>query len=58
MITAADLLRRLLTLECVPGIQETKIFFIDESSDKALTKSQWETSKTWNKTSPEDRLIL
>jgi hypothetical protein len=33
MMTAVGLRRRLEALECDPGVQETKIFFIDEGSD-------------------------
>lgn len=52
MVTATDLRRRLEALECGPGAQETKIFFIDEGSDQALTKSQWEAVKAWEHAHP------
>lgn len=55
MVTAADLRRRLGALECGPVAQETKIFFIDEGSDQALTKAQWEAVKTWEQDHPWGR---
>lgn len=52
MLTAAELRRRLEVLEYVPGSQERKIFFIDEGSDQALTKAQWEAVKAWEQARP------
>lgn len=52
MVTATGLQNRLKTLEQGPGIQETKIFFIDLGSDETLTKAQWDAVKTWERTHP------
>jgi hypothetical protein len=52
MVTAADLRRRIDVLERGPGAQETKIFFIEDGEDQALTKAQWETVKSWEQAHP------
>lgn len=52
MVTAGDLRRRLEALECGPRLKETKIFFIDEGSDQALTKAQWEAVNAWEQAHP------
>lgn len=55
MVTAAVLRRRLEALECGPGTQETKIFFIDGGSDQALTNTQWEAVRAWEQAHPWGR---
>ncbi len=52
MVTAADLRRRLEALEHGPSAQKTKIFFIDEGSDQALTQAQWEAVEAWEQAHP------
>ncbi|KKG31040.1 hypothetical protein DU38_05210 [Methanosarcina mazei] len=52
MVAAAVIRNRLEALEQGPGVQETKIFFIDGGSDHALTESQWEAVKNWEQSHP------
>lgn len=52
MVTVAVIRNRLEALENGPGVQETKIFFIDVGSDETLTKAQWEAVKNWEQSHP------
>jgi hypothetical protein len=55
MLTASGLKRRLEVLErSLPGPQETKIFFIDGSSE-ALFAPQWKAVRTWEQSHPSEQ---
>lgn len=55
MVTAAYIRSKIEALERGPGAQETKIFFIEEGKDQALTKTQWEAVKSWEQAHPWGR---
>lgn len=52
MVTAAELRRRLESLERSPRAQETKIFFVEEGEDPAITQAQWAAVKAWQRVHP------
>jgi hypothetical protein len=52
MVTAAYIRSKIEALECGPRTQETKIFFIEDGEDQALTKAQWEAVKSWEQAHP------
>jgi hypothetical protein len=52
MITAAYIRSKIEAFECGPGAQETKIFFIEDGEDQALTKAQREAVKSWEQAHP------
>ena len=56
MVTTASIRNRLEALEQGPDVQELKIFFIDEGSDEALTKAQWEAVKAWEQAHPWEKV--
>ena len=47
MVTASYLRSKIEALEHASGAQETKIFFIEEGENRALTKAQWEAVESW-----------
>lgn len=52
MLTAVELRRRLEALERGPRTQDTKIFFIEEGEDPALTEAQWGAVTKWQDLHP------